>query len=68
MSIKAIHLLFIAASILLSVGVGLGSIFHFFREGGIGSLALGIVGLISGFGLYTYGKSALKKLRKFGLV
>lgn len=68
MSIKAIHLLFIAASILLSVGVGFGSIFHFFNEGGIGSLVLGVVGLISGIGLFVYGKSALKKLRKFGLV
>lgn len=68
MSLKAIHLLFIAASILLSLGVGFGSLFHFFREGGIGALTLGIIGIAGGFGLYTYGKSALKKLRKFGLV
>lgn len=68
MSIKAIHLVFVAASILLSVGVGIGSLYQFFNEGGIGALVLGIIGLASSFALVVYGKSALKKLRKFGLV
>ena len=63
MSLKALHIVFIIASIVLSLGFGAWSLKEYFDGGprsyiwyGIGSFVLGLV-------LIIYGKAVLKKLK-----
>lgn len=64
MSLKAIHILFISASTVLSVGFGGWSLHHYFRVSGDRTeLVMGIVSLILAAGLVVYGRYFLKKLK-----
>ena len=63
MSLKAIHLVFIAASTLLAFGFGGWSLKNYFDAGGTLDLIYGIVSLSSGVALVFYGKYFLKKLK-----
>lgn len=69
MSLKAVHIVFISASVLVTLGFGAWSLYQFFAGDrapldavlGGGSLALGV-------GLIFYGKYFLKKLRNVELL
>jgi hypothetical protein len=63
MSLKALHIVFIVASIVLALGFGAWSLNEYAHEGGRGNLAFGIGSLVAGFGLIIYGKAVLKKLK-----
>jgi hypothetical protein len=63
MSLKAIHLVFVAASILLAFFFG-GWLLHDYcatRE--TAELVVGILSILAGVGLICYGKSILRKLK-----
>ena len=60
MSLKAFHVVFVAASILLGVGVGGWGIHQHSTKGDVGLLVMGIVFLIMGIVLIIYGKRMLK--------
>tara|TARA_Y100000588_G_scaffold393867_1_gene511649 strand:+ start:3293 stop:3778 length:486 start_codon:yes stop_codon:yes gene_type:complete len=66
MSLKAFHLVFVIASILLGLGVAGWGLMEFESTGDIGALILGIVFLITGVGLFFYGKRMLKKTEHIG--
>ena len=59
MSLKAFHVVFVAASILLGVGVGGWGIHQYSTKGNVGLLVMGIV-------LIIYGKRMLKKTKNIG--
>ena len=61
MSLKAFHLVFVAASILLGLGVGGWGIHQYRTEGDVSLLVLGLVFLAMGIVLIIYGKRMLKK-------
>ncbi|MBI4659641.1 MAG: hypothetical protein HY735_12445 [Verrucomicrobia bacterium] len=67
MSLKAIHLVFIAASTLLSIGFGVWCLKNYFQ--GLGStsdLLLGLGSIAVAAGLICYGRYFLKKLKNIG--
>jgi hypothetical protein len=66
MSLKAFHVIFVAASILLGVGVGGWGIHQFSTKGDVGLLVMGIIFLIMGIVLIIYGKRMLKKTKNIG--
>jgi hypothetical protein len=66
MSLKAFHVVFVAASILLGLGVGGWGIHQFSTKGDVGLLVMGIVFLIMGIVLIIYGKRMLKKTKDIG--
>ncbi len=63
MSLKAIHIVFVAASILLAFGFGAWSLLRYKGDGMVGDLIYGIGSIIAGIGLIVYGKLILKKLK-----
>ena len=63
MSLKAFHIVFVAASVLLAFGFGAWELQDYFAFGGRQSLALGLGSLVVGIGLLWYGKVVLKKLK-----
>jgi hypothetical protein len=64
MSLKAFHLFFIGASILLALGVGAwGLRTYALAGGGSGHLLLGLAGLVGGFVLVLYGARVRQKLK-----
>ena len=63
MSLKAFHLLFVIASILLAVGLGLWSIREYHEFGGAGMLALGIASLLAGAAMTVYSRWFVRKLK-----
>jgi hypothetical protein len=63
MSLKAFHVVFVSASILLALGVGVWALNRYFQEGGNLNLALGAGSLLSAIGLGVYGRYFLKKLK-----
>lgn len=63
MSLKAFHVVFVSASILLTLGVGVWALNRWFQEGGNLNLALGAGSLLSAIALGVYGRYFLKKLK-----
>jgi glucose uptake protein GlcU len=63
MSLKAFHIVFIVASILLSFFCGIWLLREYASDRHAAFLAAGIVFLIAGAGLIWYGKSVLRKLK-----
>jgi hypothetical protein len=63
MSLKAFHIVFVSASILLSLMFGVWSVMSYFEGGPVRDLIFGIGSLVAGVGLVFYGKYVLKKLK-----
>ncbi len=68
MSLKAFHIVFIAASIGLAFGFGVWSLKTYASEGGQGSLIMSIASFVAGLALIVYGWIVLKKLKKISLL
>jgi hypothetical protein len=63
MSLKAIHVVFIVASIVLALGFGAWSLNEYFHGGAGSHLWYGIGSLVAGLLLIIYGKAVLRKLK-----
>ncbi len=63
MSLKAFHLVFITASVLLSFGFGAWSLVDFSDYGRTVDLVFGIGSVGVGVGLIVYGRYVLRKLK-----
>lgn len=63
MSLKAFHIVFITASVLLSFGFGAWSLVGYSDYGRTTDLIFGAVSIAIGVGLIAYGRYVLKKLR-----
>ena len=63
MSLKAFHIVFVTASILLALMFGIWSLVNYFHEGTLQDLFYGIGSLVVGVALVFYEKYALKKLK-----
>ena len=66
MSLKTFHLIFVAAAILLGLGVGGWGVHQYRTEGDVSLLILGLVFLAMGIVLIIYGKRMLKKTKDIG--
>ena len=68
MSLRSIHVLFIAASIALALFMGLWGIAMFRSPAGSGGhLATGLVALLAGAGLTAYAVAFVRKTRRIGI-
>ena len=68
MSLKTIHILFIVASILLAVFMGIWAIVAFRSPlGSSGHLATGLVSCLVAMGLSLYAVSFVRKTRRIGI-
>jgi len=67
MSLKAFHVFFIAASILLGTLVGGWGVRRYVEAGDAGSLALGLFFFASAGVLFWYGLRFLRKVEELGL-
>ena len=63
MSLKAFHLVFIIASILLAFGFGIWMAVAFFKEGGVVNLIVALASFGAGVGLIFYERYFLKKTK-----
>jgi hypothetical protein len=63
MSLKAFHIVFVIASIVLALGFGAWSINEYSQGGVRSNLWFGIGSLVIGVALIIYGKVVLKKLK-----
>lgn len=63
MSLKAFHIVFVSASILLSLGFGGWSLVNYFHGGASSDLAYGLASFAVAVALVFYGKFVLKKLK-----
>ena len=63
MSLKAFHIVFIAASILLAFGFGAWSFREYSNNDGVWNLVFGIGSTAAGVALIFYGKVILRKLK-----
>ncbi len=63
MSLKAFHLVFIAASILLSVFYGVWAVYRHLVESRLLLLGSGMFSFVLAVGLIVYGGAMMKKLR-----
>jgi len=63
MSLKAIHIIFVAASTLLCFGFAAWAFRAFSLSGGWANLLLGITSLVGGVALLVYGRYFLRKLK-----
>jgi hypothetical protein len=63
MSLKAFHLVFIIASILLAFGFGVWAAVAFFKGGGVMNLIVALVSFAVGVGLIFYERYFLKKTK-----
>ena len=63
MSLKAFHIVFVTASILLAFGFGIWSLAHYRDDGRTLDLIYGIGSILCGLGLIVYGKLILNKLK-----
>lgn len=68
MSLKAFHIVFIAASVLLALGVGAWEVAAFVQNGETITLIWGLAGLGVAALLVVYGVSFLKKLKRIGML
>jgi hypothetical protein len=68
MSLKAFHIVFITASILLAFGFG-GWLFKSFSDSGsLWALLCGVVSVAAGVGLIVYERQFLKKTKHIGYI
>jgi len=63
MSLKAFHLIFIIASIVLAFGFGAWLAKNFFSEGGVMNLVFAVLSFAAGVGLIFYERYFLKKTK-----
>ena len=63
MSLKAFHIIFVTASVLLAFGVAAWAFVNYADTRRITDLAAGIGSVFSGVGLLVYGRYFLKKLK-----
>ena len=63
MSLKAFHLIFVIASVLLTIGFGIWGINEYNHGGPTADLLMGIGSLFLAAGLIWYGKYFLRKLK-----
>jgi hypothetical protein len=63
MSLKAFHIVFIVASILLAFFFGAWLLHDFAATRQAAELIVGILSILAGLGLIAYGKSILRKLK-----
>ena len=63
MSLKAFHLVFIIASILLAFGFGIWLAVTFFKDGGVTNLIVALASFGAGIGLIFYERYFLKKTK-----
>ena len=63
MSLKAFHIVFVTASIVLALMFGVWSIMSYFEAGLVRDLIFGIGSLLTAAGLVFYGKYVLRKLK-----
>ncbi len=63
MSLKAFHIVFVTASIVLALLFGIWSFLNYFHDGGWKDLLFGIGSLLAGVALVFYERYALKKLK-----
>ena len=63
MSLKAFHIVFVTASILLAFGFGIWSFFTYKDQGAIGDLIYGVGSSLAGIALMIYAKAILRKLK-----
>jgi hypothetical protein len=66
MSLKAFHLIFIIAAILLAFGFGAWLANNYFKDGGVLNLVFALVSLGAGIGLIFYERYFLKKTKDIG--
>lgn len=64
MSLRAFHIIFVIATIVLSLYVALWGIREYSAERSLGALALGGLFLITAVALMIYGKKALAKFKE----
>jgi hypothetical protein len=67
MSLKFFHILFIALSTLLSLGVGLWAVDTWRTDGDAAWLLLAVLAFAGGAGLVVYGNRFLQKVSKLGI-
>jgi hypothetical protein len=63
MSLKAFHLVFIVASILLSVGLSAWSLLNYFSQGAAVDLLMGMGSALAAVALVVYERFFLKKFK-----
>jgi hypothetical protein len=63
MSLKAFHIVFIVASILLAFFFGGWLVHDYSATRQTAELVVGIISILAGFGMIAYGKSILRKLK-----
>ena len=63
MSLKAFHIVFVVASILLAFFFGGWLLHDYFATGQAAELVVGVLSILAGVGLIFYGKSILRKLK-----
>ena len=63
MSLKAFHLIFIIASIVLVVGFGIWAMVAFFQAGGVINLIVAVLSFAAAVGLVFYERYFLKKTK-----
>ena len=63
MSLKAFHLVFIIASIVLAFGFGIWAVVAFFKSGGALNLIVALGSFAAGVGLIFYERYFLKKTK-----
>jgi hypothetical protein len=63
MSLKAFHLVFIIASIVLAFGFGVWLAWQYFSAGGVWNLIFAMVSFAAGVGLIFYERYFLKKTK-----
>jgi len=66
MSLKAFHILFVAVSVMLTVGFGVWGVREYVLRSDRGSLALGLLSFAAAAALVVYGRWFLKKLKGTG--
>jgi len=65
MSLKAFHVLFLIAAVLLTIGFGVYSILQFKNGSPMSYLFMGVGSSILGVGLIVYSSFILKKLKRY---
>jgi hypothetical protein len=63
MSLKAFHIVFVTASILLAFGFGAWSLLNYRDQGRTLDLVYGAGSVVAGIALIVYGKAILRKLK-----
>ena len=68
MSLKAFHLLFVTASVILAFGFGAWGIEAYSERGEGGTLLMALLSLLFGAGLVVYGVRVRTKLKGMGVL